>query len=83
MNWFTGIVVFLLTWWTILFAVLPWGHRPHDGSIEEGIRAAPKTPDLKKKFIITTLVSLVLWLIIYILVDVEIISFREMAKDME
>ena len=28
MNWFTGIVLFVIIWWTALFAVLPIGTRP-------------------------------------------------------
>ena len=25
MNWITGVVVYFLIWWLVLFAVLPWG----------------------------------------------------------
>ena len=25
MNWFTGVVLFIMIWWTALFAVLPIG----------------------------------------------------------
>ena len=28
MNWFTGVVLYALIWWTVLFAVLPFGTRP-------------------------------------------------------
>ena len=28
MNWFTGVVLYILIWWTVLFAVLPIGTRP-------------------------------------------------------
>ena len=28
MNWFTGIVLYVLIWWTVLFAVLPLGTQP-------------------------------------------------------
>lgn len=82
MGWFSGIVVYLLTWWTVFLMALPWGHKMHQGSVEEGIRGAPEHPYLKQKFIATTLVSLVIWVIIYILVEVDIISFREMAGKM-
>ena len=30
MNWFTGVVLYALIWWTVLFAVLPIGTRPID-----------------------------------------------------
>ena len=30
MNWFTGVVLFIVIWWTALFAVLPIGTKPVD-----------------------------------------------------
>ena len=75
MGWFTGVVVFLITWWTLLFAVLPFGHE-HD---EDG---TPKFANMKKKFIWTTLVTIVVWIVIYLIIDAEIISFRDMADEM-
>ena len=72
MGWFTGIVVFLITWWTLLFAVLPFGHeRDADGT--------PKIANMKRKFIATTIISMVMWVVIYIMIDADIVSFRDMA----
>jgi predicted secreted protein len=79
MNWFTGIIVYLLVWWTVLFAVLPFGTRPDpDGDpAAGGWRGAPERPLLLRKLIATTLVSAVVWLGIYALVESDWISFRE------
>ncbi|WP_135466463.1 DUF1467 family protein [Crenalkalicoccus roseus] len=79
MNWFTGIIVYLLVWWTVLFAVLPFGTRPDpDGDpAAGGWRGAPEQPLLLRKLIATTLVSAVVWLGIYALVESNWISFRE------
>ena len=75
MGWFTGLVVFIMTWWTLLFAVLPFGHeRDEDGT--------PKFANIKKKFIWTTLVTIIVWIIIYLIIDAEIISFQDMAQEM-
>ncbi len=75
MGWFTGIVVFLITWWTLLFTVLPFGHeRDTDGT--------PKIANMKKKFVWTTFVSALVWIIIYLVIDAEIISFQDMAQKM-
>ena len=42
MNWFTGLVVYVLIWWTVLFAVLPISTRPVDDADERsGWRGAP------------------------------------------
>lgn len=75
MGLVTGIIVFLLIWWVSLFAVLPFGHvREADGT--------PVQANLKKKFLWTTLVSIVIWLVLYGLIEAEVISFRDMAMDM-
>ena len=34
MNWFTGVVLYVLIWWTALFAVLPIGTRPVEDADE-------------------------------------------------
>lgn len=71
----TGIIVFLLIWWTSLFAVLPFGHqRDQDGT--------PVAPNINKKLIWTTIVTLIIWGIVFALIEAEIISFREMAESM-
>lgn len=78
MTWFTGTVVYLLVWWTVLFAVLPFGTRPDtEGSPESGgWRGAPERPLLLRKVIATTLVSLVIWAGIFAIVESDMLSFR-------
>ena len=76
MGWFTGIIVFLLTWWTLLFAVLPFGHT-------RGVDGTPvKHSNIKKKFVWTTLVSMGVWLVIFAIIESDIISFQDMAQEM-
>jgi len=71
----TGVIVFLLIWWTSLFAVLPFGHkRAEDGT--------PIQSNIKKKFLWTTFVAFILWGIVFALVESDMISFREMANEM-
>lgn len=82
MDVFTGIILFLLIWWTALFAVLPWGVNMSNIKPEEGIQAAPANPHLKRKFLITTIVSVILWLVVYMLIKMDIIDFRELAGQM-
>jgi predicted secreted protein len=57
----TGIAIFFLIWWIVLFVVLPWGvHRQDEqGEIAPGTDpGAPAIPNLKWKLVWTTLVSL-------------------------
>ncbi len=82
MSIFTGIMVYLMIFWTVLFAVLPWGNKTVD--IPEGGQAgsAPVNPRIQKKFLITAIISTILWGIIFILVKIEIIDFYQIARDM-
>jgi predicted secreted protein len=77
MNWFTGMVLFVVIWWTALFAVLPIGTkpvvRPDDVS---GWRGAPERPRLLMKVVVTTVVTCVLWTGSYLLIRSDYVSFR-------
>lgn len=77
MGWFTGLIVYALVWWTALFAVLPMWTRPvADADPETGWRGAPARTLMGRKLIVTTLVSAVIWAVIYALVESEWLSFR-------
>ena len=65
----TAAAIFVLIWWVVLFAVLPWGVRSqHEaGDIAEGTDpGAPTVPNLGRKLIWTTLVSLVVFAACYV-----------------
>lgn len=77
MNWFTGVVVFVIIWWTALFAVLPIGTRPVQHADESsGWRGAPERPRLLMKVIVTTIVATALWTGAYALIKSDYVSFR-------
>lgn len=78
----SGIVVYLITWWTVLFATLPFGVRGHEDRPDGTVYSAPENPNLKKKFLATTVISAILWICIYLIVTSDLISFREMARDL-
>ncbi len=79
MSWFTGLVVFFLVWWTALFIALPIGVRPDSTGQETtgGWRGAPTQPRLGRKVLITTGISVVVWLGIYWVIAQEWASFRD------
>ncbi len=63
MNWFTGVVLYVLIWWTALFAVLPFGTQPVPRPTRRrGWRGAPERPRLLRKVIATTMVAAMIWL---------------------
>ena len=72
MGLLTGFAIYLTLWWTVLFAVLPLGNRTY---AEEGLDVpgggdpgAPVNPNLKKKFITTTWVSVIVWAFVMVLI---------------
>jgi predicted secreted protein len=77
MNWFTGLVLYLLIWWLTLFAVLPIGtHAVQQPDDTSGWRGAPERPRLWMKVGLTTLIACVLWLAAFALIESDWISFR-------
>lgn len=83
MNIISGIALFFMIWWLVIFAVLPfWVKR--DTAVEDGNAAgAPQSHNMMKKVIATTIITFVIWIGVYYLVHSDLISFREMASEME
>ena len=77
MAWVTGIVVYVLVWWVTLFAVLPLWVTPAEPDDPGHAAGAPQRPRLLLKMAITTVVSALIWLAIYLLVKSPWLSFRE------
>jgi predicted secreted protein len=65
MNIMLGFAIYFILWWTVLFAVLPWGVRSHrEAGLTPGKgvdHGAPVMPQLVKKVIATTIVSTILF----------------------
>jgi len=59
--WFSQAAIFLLIWFVILFAVLPWGIRQPTEPEPGHDPGAPMNPQLGRKAIITTVISVLLW----------------------
>ena len=80
MSWATGVMVYLVIWWTILFAVLPLGVRQVENPGKGEERGAPERPQLARKAIITSIVAAVLWIGFYFLHRADVFSFRRMVE---
>lgn len=83
MDIITAIIVYLLIWWTLLFAVLPYGNAP-DEKVQSGhATSAPANPRLKKKFLLTTALSFVLWAIVVATIHYSNFSFYDWVYNWE
>lgn len=77
MDWFTGFVLYALIWWTVLFAVLPFGARPKpEPDALTGWRGVPERPRLLRIALITTAVAAVVWFVAWLLIESPYLSFR-------
>jgi predicted secreted protein len=80
-----GIAIYVIIWWTVLFAVLPIGVRTQgeDGAVVPGTpESAPTAPRLLRVVLVTTLISALLfagaWAAVkYGLVDLAALLGRE------
>ena len=76
-NWFTAFVLYVIMWWTVLFAVLPIGTKPvSDADPATGWRGAPEQPRIVRKALWTTLVTTVIWAVFLFVQASGWISFR-------
>ena len=83
MSLLAAVFTYLIVWWTVLFAVLPWGNTQAEDRVEGTMPGAPVNANIKKKFIATTIVSFVVLGIIYALIQMNLIDFREIAREMD
>lgn len=77
MTWLQGVVVYIIIWWVVIFAVLPFGIRPVEKGEQGHAAGAPATPRLWLKAAVTTIITTLLWFGFYAIVTANIISFRE------
>lgn len=79
MAWTTWVGIYVVLWWTVLFAVLPFGVRSQEqhGEVVPGSDpGAPAVPRLALKAMWTTLVTTVVFLVFFVaysrkLIDLE------------
>ena len=72
-----GIVVYVMIWWLVLFAVLPWGVRPLDAPEPGDEHGAPQAPRMWMKVLVTTVIATALWFVADYVISSGMFSFRE------
>lgn len=80
MGLVSGIAVYVVVWWVVLFAVLPWGVRTEDRPEPGTDHGAPRRPRILLKFAATTVIAALIWGVIDAVVVSDLISFRAMTR---
>lgn len=77
----TMFAIYVVVWWVVLFTVLPIGtsSETHEPPTDGSQWGAPKTPDLKRKFLTTTWVAFLLWLFVMWLVFIGWMPLPDLA----
>lgn len=77
MTWFTGFMVYVIVWWVVWFAVLPFGNRAPERPEPGHADSAPERPRLGVKAAATTAIAAAVWGGIYWVIQSGLVSFRE------
>lgn len=77
MSWATGLMVYLVIWWTVLFAILPIGVKKVENPGRGQEPGSPERPQLLRKAVLTSIVAAVLWIGFFVLHQSDFFSFRE------
>ena len=75
-----SLIVYISIWWIVFFSVLPVGIKSENKEFKSKLQGndpgAPKNPNIGKKFFITTIITTVLFLVIYYLVAINYLNLR-------
>ena len=77
MDIVSGIVVYILLWWWVLFMVLPFGAKAPETVTKGHATSAPEKPRLAKKMAITSVIALILWFGADAIISSGLFTFRE------
>tara|TARA_B100001057_G_scaffold200534_1_gene201253 strand:+ start:894 stop:1139 length:246 start_codon:yes stop_codon:yes gene_type:complete len=74
----TGLaIIYIIIWWIVFFAILPIDvERKKLIKIDGEDPGSPENPKMLKKFIFCTVITTILFLIIYILMKFEYLNLR-------
>ena len=71
-----GFLIYVIIWWIVIFTILPIGIKKPE-KLEKGhAEGAPQNPLILKKFIMTSLIAFVLWLLVFFIIKTQIFSFQ-------
>ena len=72
-----SLIIYVLIWWIVFFALLPIDVNREKKQNIIGIDAgAPENPKIIKKFVYSTLITSIIFIIIFLLVKYEYLNIR-------
>ncbi|MDB9743864.1 DUF1467 family protein [Pelagibacteraceae bacterium] len=79
-----SIIVYTMIWWMVFFSILPIGIESNKKIFKDNIEGfdtgAPKNPKIGKKFLITTVITSILFIIIYYIIDLGFFNLRNFLQ---
>ena len=76
-----SIIIYVLIWWIVFFALLPIDVNREKKQNIIGIDAgAPENPKIIKKFVYSTLITSIIFIIIFLLVKYEYLNIRNLIS---
>jgi predicted secreted protein len=79
---YTGLaVIYIIIWWIIFFAILPIDvNREKTYKIDGEDAGSPENPKILKKFVYCTVITTVIFVIIYLLMKYEYLNLRNIIN---
>ena len=72
-----SLIIFVLIWWIIFFSLLPIDvDRKHKEMVEGADKGSPENPRIIKKLIYTTIITLIIFIGIFMLVKYDYLNLR-------
>ena len=79
-----SIIVYVMIWWIIFFSILPIGIKSNKEVFKDSIEGvdpgAPKNPKIGKKFFMTTIITSILFIVIYYFVNNGFFNLRNFLQ---
>ena len=78
----TGLaIIYIIIWWIIFFAILPIDvNRVKIVKVDGEDPGSPENPKVLKKFIYCTVITSIIFLIIYLLIKFEYLNLRNIIN---
>ena len=76
-----SLIIYVIIWWVVFFSILPIGIQSNKELYKDDIGGsdpgAPKNPKIGRKFLLTTIITSILFIMIYYIVNSKIFNLRD------